>query len=146
VRRTVEAARADANAVVTDLQVVLLTLAADVAPNYYLIRSLDNEQVVIEATIALRRDAVRLQQTRNEAGLINEVDVTRAKTELANVEAELHAIMRSRAQVEHALAVLCGQAPGNFSIPATASDLLIFRRSNPMCPRLSNGRLRHQSA
>src|SRR5437867_7115574 len=83
-----------------------------------------NEKVVIEATIALRKDALQLQETRNQAGLINEVDVTRARTELANVEAELHAITRNRAQVEHALAVLCGQPPGNFSVAATASNNL----------------------
>ena len=116
VRRTVEAAKADTAAVATDLQVVLLTLTADVARNYQLLRSLDNEKVVIEATIALRKDAVQLQQTRNQAGLINEVDVTRAKTELANVEAELHAVARSRAQIEHTLAVLCGQPPAGFSV------------------------------
>jgi outer membrane protein, multidrug efflux system len=120
VRRSVEASRADASAVATDLEVVLLTLTADVARDYYLLRSLDAEKVVIEATIELRRDAVRLQETRNQAGLINEVDVTRARTELANVEAELHAITRSRAQVEHALAVLCGQSPANFSVTASS--------------------------
>lgn len=124
VRRTVEAARADAGAVATDLPVVLLTLTADVAHNYYLIRSLDNEKVVIEATVALRRDAVRLQETRNQAGLINEVDVTRARTELANVEADLHALNRSRAQVEHALAVLCGQPPANFAVLASQSNIV----------------------
>jgi multidrug efflux system outer membrane protein len=123
VRRSVEASKADAAAVATDLQVVLLTLTADVARNYYLLRSLDNEKRVIEATVALRRDAVRLQETRNQAGLINEVDVTRARTELANVEAELHAIPRERSQVEHALAVLCGQPPANFAVTASASNI-----------------------
>ena len=123
VRRSVEAARADAGAVATDLQVVLLTLTADLARNYFFLRSLDNEKVVIEATVALRKDTVRLQETRNQAGLINEVDVTRARTELANVEAELHATTRSRALVEHALAVLCRQPPGNFSVAATASSI-----------------------
>ena len=54
---------------------------------------------MIEATIALRRDALQLQQTRYQAGLINEVDVTRARTELANVEAERHAIIRGRARI-----------------------------------------------
>jgi outer membrane protein, multidrug efflux system len=103
--------------------VVLLTLTADVARNYQLLRSLDNEKLVIEATIALRRDTLRLQQTRFQAGLINEVDVTRAKTELANVEAELHAVVRSRAQIEHALAVLCGQPPARFTIAAKATSI-----------------------
>jgi outer membrane protein, multidrug efflux system len=123
VRRSVEAAHADAASVAADFQVVLLTLTSDVARNYCLLRSLDAEKVVIQATVALRRDAVQLQETRNQAGLINEVDVTRARTELANVEAELHAVTRARAQVEHALAVLCGQTPGGFSI--AARDLAI---------------------
>ncbi len=124
VRRSVEAASADAAAVATDLQVVLLTLTADIARNYQLLRSLDNEKLVIEATIALRKDAVQLQSTRFQAGLINEVDVTRARTELANVEAELHAITRSRAQVEHALAVLCGQPPASFTVVAKATAVV----------------------
>lgn len=123
VRRNIEAATADARAVATDLQVVLLTLTADVARNYQLLRSFDNEKLVIEATIALRRDTLQLQQTRFQAGLINEVDVTRAKTELANVEAELHAVVRSRAQIEHALAVLCGQPPASFTIAAKATSI-----------------------
>jgi outer membrane protein, multidrug efflux system len=123
VRRSVEAANAEAAAVATDLEVVLLTLTADVARNYYFIRSLDNERLVIEATIALRRDTVQLQETRNQAGLINEVDVTRARTELANVEAELHVITRLRAQIEHALAVLCGQPPANFKVATKESDI-----------------------
>lgn len=123
VRRSVEAAKADATAAATDLEVVLLTLTADVARNYYQLRSLDNERQVIEATIALRKDTVQLQETRSQAGLINEVDVTRARTELANVEAELHAITRRRAQVEHALAVLCGQPPASFSVNARALDI-----------------------
>jgi outer membrane protein, multidrug efflux system len=124
VRRTIEASKADAAAVSSDLEVVLLTLTADVARNYQLLRSLDSEKLVIEATIALRRETVRLQETRNQAGIINEVDVTRARTELANVEAELHAVARSRAQVEHALAVLCGQPPVNFSVTAKASSIV----------------------
>ncbi len=119
VRRSVEAARADAAAVATDLHVVLVTLTADVARNYCLLRSLDDETVVIEATLTLRKDAVRLQETRNQAGLINEMDVTRARTELANVEAELHVVKRARAEVEHALAVLCGQSPGEFHVVAS---------------------------
>jgi len=123
VRRSVEASSADASAVTTDLQVVLLTLTADVARNYFQIRSLDNEKLVIEATIDLRRDSLHLQETRHQAGLINEMDVTRARTELANVEADLQTVIRSRAQVEHVLAVLCGQPPAEFSIAAQASDI-----------------------
>jgi multidrug efflux system outer membrane protein len=124
VRRSIEAAKADFAATETDRQVVLLTLTADVAHNYILLRSLDREKEVVQATIALRRDTVQLQETRNQAGLINEVDVTRARTELANVEAELHSINRGRAQIEHALAILCDKAPAEFTVSATPKNLV----------------------
>jgi outer membrane protein, multidrug efflux system len=124
VRCSIEAGKADLAATETDMQVVLLTLTSDVARNYFLVRSLDREKEVVQATIALRRDTVQLQETRNQAGLINEVDVTRARTELANVEAELHSITRGRAQVEHALAILCGKAPAEFAVPAAPKNLL----------------------
>ncbi len=124
VRRSIQAANADVAAVAADLEVVLLTLTADVARNYQSLRSLDNEKLVIEATRALRSDAVRLQETRYQAGLINEVDVTRARTELANVEADLQGVRRRRAQIEHALAVLCGEAPANFSVAAKATRVV----------------------
>jgi multidrug efflux system outer membrane protein len=124
VRRSIEAATADYAAVEADLQVVLLTLTADVARHYQTLRSLDNEQAVIEATVALRQDAVQLQETRAKAGLNNEMDLTRARTELANVEAELSAVARIRAQTEHALAVLCGQPPAMFGVTARTTSLV----------------------
>lgn len=124
VRRSIEAGKAELAATETDMQVVLLTLTADVARNYFLLCSLDREKQVTESTVALRRETVGLQETRSKAGLINEVDVTRARTELANVEAELHSITRSRAQLEHALAVLCGKAPAEFALPVTTQDVV----------------------
>lgn len=124
VRRNIEAATADLAATETDLQTVLLTLTADVARNYQILRSLDTERVVIEGTIALRKDAVQLQETRAQAGLKNEMDLTRARTELANVEAELQGVIRSRAQIEHALALLCGQPPADFALAPKASTIV----------------------
>ncbi|PWU09475.1 MAG: RND transporter [Verrucomicrobia bacterium] len=124
VRRNVEASKADAGAAAADLEAVLLTLTADVARDYQSLRSLDNEKKVIETTVALRQDALRLQETRYKAGLVNEMDVSRARTELANVEAELQAVTRSRAEVEHALAVLCGQPPASFSVIAKTLNVI----------------------
>lgn len=120
VRRSSEAAQADAGAIADDYHTAVLLLTAETAQTYWQLRSLDAERAVLEATLALRRDAVRLQETRNRSGLINEVDVTRAQTELANVEAELHAITRQRARAEHALAVLAGQTPTGFTVAARA--------------------------
>ncbi|HWB03945.1 MAG TPA: efflux transporter outer membrane subunit [Verrucomicrobiales bacterium] len=123
VRRSVEAANADAESVASDLQVVLLTLTADVARNYCLLRSLDAEKSVLDSTIAMRKDEVHLQKTRNAGGLNNALDETRAETELASAEGDLHSIVRERAQVEHALAVLCGRPAGEFSVKANPSNV-----------------------
>ena len=74
-----------AAAVATDLEVVLLALISDVARNYCFIRPLDNGKRVIEATIALRRGAVRLQETRNQAGIIR-MRIFCARSKLAQLE------------------------------------------------------------
>lgn len=124
-RSASEAAQADAAAVAADLHTVLLTLTADVARSYHDIRTLDAELAVIRSTIALRRDALHLQETRNRAGLIDDADVARARTELAVVEAELHGTARRRAQLEHALAVLCGQPASEFRVVATRWDTVV---------------------
>lgn len=116
VRRGAEAAKGEAAAVTWDLQSVQLTLTADVARSYCLLRSLDEERGVVETTIELRADEVRLQESRHRAGLIHEVDLMRARTELAGARADLQAILRARSQMEHALAVLCGQPAGQFTV------------------------------
>src|SRR5262249_851929 len=105
-RQAASAARAEAFAAESDFSVGLLTLTADVARDYHQLRALDAEKRVVEATLELRQDALVLQTSRHGAGLINDADVSRARTELANVEAELHAITRQRSRLEHALAVL----------------------------------------
>ncbi|MBL9204992.1 MAG: efflux transporter outer membrane subunit [Opitutaceae bacterium] len=124
VRRSVEAAVSDAEATQHLHDTAALLLTAEAARAYWQIRSLDAETAVLDATAALRRDAVRLQTTRHEAGLINQVDVTRARTELAGVEAELHALRRVRDRTEHALAALCGEAPATFALPANRAALV----------------------
>lgn len=113
------AARLDAEAQEGAYRSVLLALQADVAQEYFAVRSLDAELDVLARTIALRQDALRLVRHRYEAGDTSELDVAQARTELANAQAENESALRSRAQHDHALAVLLGKAPAQFSL-ATA--------------------------
>ncbi len=124
-RNATNAATAEAFAEENDFYATLLALTADAARDYHELRALDGEIHVINATIALRRDALALQTTRHQAGLINEVDVTRARAELADAEAELHAAIRQRTRLEHALAVLSGQSPATFSVTPRAEVLAL---------------------
>lgn len=142
VRRSNEAADAEYSATIDDLATVQLLVACEVARAYVSIRSTDDEARLIDATIELRRDALRLQLDRLDSGLVNEADVASARTELATVEAEGEAVARERARLEHALAVLCGREPGGFllehattsfavpSIPAGLPSTLLERRSD----------------
>lgn len=125
VRSGHHAARADAASVADDYHVLLLALTADAARHYFQLRALDAEKQVLDASLELRRDAVRLQQTRNQAGLINQVDVTRAQTELATLEAEDYALIRWRARLEHALAILCGRTPDAFAVTSRSTQSLL---------------------
>jgi multidrug efflux system outer membrane protein len=116
VRRGFESARAEAQATLADYYGVLLGLQADVAQNYFALRSLDAERATVTATVSLRREQVQLVQSRFDAGVGNELDVARAETELATTEADAAALAQRRAQLENALAILVGANPSTFKL------------------------------
>lgn len=116
VRRGFEGARADAASSVAALHNVLLTLQADIAVNYFALRTLDAEMAVVEGTVALRKEQVALVRSRFEGGIGNDLDVARAETELAATEAEAAALAKRRAELENALAILVGANPSGFQI------------------------------
>lgn len=117
VRRSFEAANAQAQASAADYENVLLTLTSDVAVNYYLARALDAEIATLRKTVALREDSARVLGGQFTAGTIPEVDVERAKTELASAKADLIDTIRQRTELVHAIALLCGQPASSFSLP-----------------------------
>ncbi len=116
VKRSVESAQAKAQAADETLATQRLVLAAEVARNFFLLRSLDAQVQVLNETITLRAEAQKLQQSRFDGGLANEMDVTRARTEQELAKADLAVTERQRGSTEHALAVLCGTAPSSFSV------------------------------
>lgn len=116
VRRSFESARAEAQASAIDLENVRLSLVADLAHNYFTLRSVDRQRAVARTSLRLRREARALLQSRVEAGVAPELDVARAETEVAIVEAELARHDRSRASLESALAILTGVPAPEFSL------------------------------
>ena len=111
VRRVVEAADAQALAAQDDRDGVLLLLSSQVAHSYWQLRGLDVEAATLRGALAARGEAQGLVEARFDAGLSNELDVSRARIERANAEADLHEVQRQRNLVEHALAVLVGVSP-----------------------------------
>ncbi len=123
VRRNFESSRADAQASLADFYNVLLTLNADVAQNYFSLRSLDAEIAAVASTVDLRHEQVRLVRGRFEGGIGSDLEVAQAETELATTEAEAASLAQRRDQLENAIAILVGQNPATFKLIAfTNSD------------------------
>ena len=132
VRRGFESARADAQASFAALHNVLLTLQANVAQNYFLLRAIDVELSTVVRTVELRKEQVRLVRSRFEGGIGNELDVARAETELAGTEADAASLAKRRAELENALAVLVGTNPAAFHLPAR--DTVDWKPTSPAIP------------
>lgn len=111
------AARFDAERNAALFQSTLLALQSDVAQAYFMIRELDAAQALYAGTVKLRQESMDLFQRRYDAGDVSELDLARARTELAAAQSQSLGITRQRAVAEHALAILLGKAPAEFSFP-----------------------------
>jgi multidrug efflux system outer membrane protein len=113
-----DAAALDAQAREALLQSTRLLIQAEVAQNYLALRALDDERSLVRNTLGAYRETLSLTERRWRAGDVAELDVARAATEVAATESEALALDRRRAELEHALAILVGEAPANFALPA----------------------------
>ena len=122
IRRTVEAARADAQASQADLANATLSAQGELAVNYFGARQAEAEIALDQATVDGYRRTADITRNRYNAGIIPHSDLLQAETQLANAQADLEGSKQQRAVFEHAIAVLVGEAPGNFSLaPATTA-------------------------
>jgi len=117
VRRAFEASGDQAQASLADYENVFLTLKADVATNYFAVRTADSQIDVQRRTIKSFQDALNLTNSRFQGGISTQLDVEQAEATLAAAQAQLASFQQNRAQLEHAVAVLVGQAPETFSLP-----------------------------
>jgi len=134
VRRGFESARADAQASLADYYNVLLSLQANVAQDYFSLRSLDAEIATVTSTVALRHEQVQLVRSRYEGGIGNELDVAQAETELATTEADAAALAQQRDQMENALAILVGENPADFHLAAIPGSNTNWHPQPPAIP------------
>jgi NodT family efflux transporter outer membrane factor (OMF) lipoprotein len=117
-RAGVEQARASAQASSADLEAAKLSAQSEVATDYFNLRQLDVARAIQAETIAGYERSLKITQNRYNAGIAAKTDVLQAQTQLANAKAQQLGFEQQRAQLEHAIAVLVGKAPANFSIPA----------------------------
>ena len=116
VRRTVSASREEAQASAADLQTANLSLHAELAVDYFELRSADTQEQLLDDTVKAYTDALQLTQNRFEGGAAPKSDVAQAQTQLDGARVEDTDITVVRAQYEHAIATLIGKPPAAFSI------------------------------
>lgn len=117
VSRNVESYREQAQASAADLAVINLSMHATLAVDYFAARTLDAEDKLLQDTVAQYTQALQLNEDRYRGGLASEVEVEQARTILETTQAQLVDVGVARAQYEHAVAVLVGKAPAEFTLP-----------------------------
>ena len=132
VKRQSEAAQAQLEANTLDAEAARVLLSADVASAWLQLRSLDDEARIQAAALQGRRDALRVVQTRYDAGATTDLDLQRARTELANAQADSAELARRRTLAENGLALLTGQAPAALRVAVSQQVL-------PLVPAVAAG-------
>ena len=117
VRRMVESSRELAQASAADLATVNLSMHADLALEYFQARSLDAEEQLLKSTVIQYQQALQLTQSQFKGGIASEMEVEQAMTQLKTVQAQAIDVGVMRAQYEHAVAILIGKPPAEFSLP-----------------------------
>ena len=140
IRRQFDANADRAEASVADYHTVLLSVTGDVAANYFLLRSLDAEINVLERSLDLRNESLKLVTNQFKFGVVDALDVNRAKTDVFTTQASLADVKRQREEISNVLAILCGKPAADFKIefkpltdappdvPAGLPSTLLLRR------------------
>jgi NodT family efflux transporter outer membrane factor (OMF) lipoprotein len=118
VRRTVAAAREEAQATAGDYQTAKLSLEAELAMDYFELRSADAQKQLLDTTVKAYSDNVQLTTHRFKGGAAPRSDVAQAQTQLDTTRVQDTDVTVQRAQYQHAIAILIGKPPADFSLPA----------------------------
>src|SRR5207247_11393750 len=115
--RTVESNQASAQASAGDLESARLSFQAELAQDYFQLRTLDAQKQLLDATVAAFEQSLELTKNRYASGVAAQADVVQAETQLKTTQAQAIDVGVQRAQTEHAIALLFGEPPSTFSLP-----------------------------
>jgi NodT family efflux transporter outer membrane factor (OMF) lipoprotein len=117
VRRNLEASNASLQSTAADLYNARLVLTAELAADYFSLRELDAETQVVEESIGIQRKGLQLVENRHAGGVASGLDLAQQQTLLDSTVTQLYLVQQQRAQYEHAIAVLTGNAASTFNVP-----------------------------
>ena len=123
VRNTVAGARATEQATAGDVASLDLSLHAELATDYFMLRGLDIEQRFLDQTVSDYARALQLTENLYKGGAAAVSDLQQAQAQLESARTQAEDTRLHRAQTEHAIAVLIGREPTEFSLPARAADI-----------------------
>jgi NodT family efflux transporter outer membrane factor (OMF) lipoprotein len=124
IRRAVESSRASAEASAADLEATRLLVQAELAQDYFQLRTLDAQKDLLETTVVAYLKFLELTKNRYAKGVASKADVFQAETQLKTTQAQAIDIGVQRAQLEHAIALLVGKPASLFSIPGEPMTLV----------------------
>jgi NodT family efflux transporter outer membrane factor (OMF) lipoprotein len=116
IRRSVTAAREQAQASAADMETARLSLHAELAIDYFSLRSVDGQKKLLDETVKAYQDALQLTQDRYDGGAAPLSDVAQARTQLQTAQVQDTDLGIQRAEFEHAIAVLIGKPPAQLNI------------------------------
>jgi NodT family efflux transporter outer membrane factor (OMF) lipoprotein len=116
IRRTVESNDASAQASAADLEAARLSLQSELANSYFQLRVNDAQKQLFADTITAYEKSLELTRNRYAVGVAGKVDIVQAETQLLSAQAQSIDLGVQRAQLEHAIAVLIGKPPAEFSV------------------------------
>jgi NodT family efflux transporter outer membrane factor (OMF) lipoprotein len=115
-RKTLQAANAGLQGTAADLQNVQLVLTAELSADYFSLRELDSEYHVVQESVQIQQQGLVLVKHRHEGGIASGLDLAQQQTLLDSTVTQLYLLQQQRAQFEHAIAVLTGNAASTFSV------------------------------
>ena len=118
IRRSVESNQASAQASAADLENARLSVQAELAQDYFQLRTLDAQRRILDDTVVALAKSLELTNNRYASGVASKGDVLQAETLLKTTQAQGIDIGVQRAQLEHAIAVLIGKPAALVAIPA----------------------------
>jgi NodT family efflux transporter outer membrane factor (OMF) lipoprotein len=122
VRRSVAAAREEAQATAADYETARLSLEAELAMDYFELRAADAQKQLLDNTVKAYGDDVQLTTHRFQGGAAPRSDVAQAQTQLDTTTVQDTDVTVQRAEFEHAIAILIGKPPADFGLPAAPLD------------------------
>ncbi|WP_420141488.1 efflux transporter outer membrane subunit [Sphingomonas sp.] len=116
VRSGVRQQTANAQASQADLANITLAAQGDLAINYFQLRGIETRKAILDTTVAAYERALKINANRYEQGVVAKVDVLQAQSQLDSARANAADLVRQRAVLQHAIAVLVGESPSTFTL------------------------------